>query len=368
MGTLFPEDSDTRSDRRWMRRALGLAKRGWGQTAPNPLVGAVIVRNGVLVAEGYHARFGEAHAEVQALAQAGVMARGADVYVTLEPCSHSGKTPPCADALLAAGVRRVVAAVRDPGADSAGGAERLRSAGVAVELGMEERAARELNAPFFFSSADGGRPWITLKLALSIEGAIASASHAQRWLSNEASRRHVHRLRAQSDAVGVGVGTAIADDPLLTVRHGRRPRVAPLRVVFDRHARLPLEAKLVKTAYRVPTLVLGAQADPLVVGRLQAAGVTVESAADLDNALQVLHRRGVRSLLVEGGGELASALLAAGVVDRLIIFQTPVLLGDGALPAFRGATPMERLRVIERREFGDDLMTSYAVHELPSAT
>ena len=351
-----------------MRRALALARRGWGQTAPNPLVGAVIVRDGIVVAEGYHARFGEAHAEAQALAQAGARARGADVYVTLEPCSHHGKTPPCADALLAAGVRRVVAAVRDPGAESGGGAERLRSAGITVELGMEEREASELNAAFFFSAGGAERPWITLKLALSIDGAIASASHALRWLSNEVSRRHVHRLRAQSDAVGIGVGTAIADDPLLTVRHGRRPRVVPVRVVFDRHARLPVEARLVKTARRVPTLVLAAQSGGAAVSRLETLGVTVRSATDLVGALQVLHGRGVRSLLVEGGAEFASALLAAGVVDRLIIFQTAVLLGDGALPAFRGVTPIERLRVVERRAFGDDLMTTYAVHELPSAT
>jgi diaminohydroxyphosphoribosylaminopyrimidine deaminase/5-amino-6-(5-phosphoribosylamino)uracil reductase len=359
------EARDTQ-ERRWMRRALAIARRGWGLTAPNPMVGAVVVREGRIVGEGFHERFGAAHAEIGALAQAGEDARGADVYVTLEPCSHQGKTPPCVDALVAAGVRRVVAAVRDPGGESAHGAERLRAAGIAVEFGLEESDARELNAPFFFAAARLQRPWVTLKLAVSLDGAIAAASQARRWLSGEESRAYVHRLRARSDAVAVGIGTVLADDPLLTVRHGRRPRVAPLRVVFDRTARLPPGARLVKTARRVPTLVLAERADEARAARLADAGVHVERADDLPGALQVLHRRGVRSLLVEGGAGLAGAMLAAGTVDRLIIFQSPVLLGDGALPAFGGATAAERLRVIERREFGDDLMTVYAVNDLPT--
>jgi diaminohydroxyphosphoribosylaminopyrimidine deaminase / 5-amino-6-(5-phosphoribosylamino)uracil reductase len=348
-----------------MRRALTLARRGWGLTAPNPMVGAVVVRDGRVVGEGAHQRFGEAHAEVNALERAGADARGADVFVTLEPCNHQGKTPPCVDALLSAGVRRVVAASRDPGGESAGGAERLRAAGVAVEFGLEEPDARELNAPFFFAAAQAERPWVTLKLAISLDGAIADASRVRRSLSGDEARRYVHRLRAQSDAVAIGIGTALADDPQLSVRHGRRPRVAPLRVVFDRRARLPLGARLAKTARRVPTLVLTARTADRPGLRLAEAAVQVEEVDDLAEGLQVLARRGVQSLLVEGGAGLGGAMLVAGLVDRLIIFHSPVLLGAGALPAFGGDTAIERLRVVERREFGDDLMTVHAVHELP---
>jgi diaminohydroxyphosphoribosylaminopyrimidine deaminase/5-amino-6-(5-phosphoribosylamino)uracil reductase len=350
-----------------MRRALALARRGWGQTAPNPMVGAVIVRDGKIVGEGFHARFGGPHAEVGALASAGESARGSDVFVALEPCNHQGKTPPCVDVLIAAGVRRVLAAARDPGKESAGGAERLRAAGIAVEFGLEEATARELNAPFFFHAAGSARPWVTLKLAVSLDGAIADASRTMRQLSGKESRSIVHRLRAQSDAVAVGMGTALADDPLLTVRHGRRPRVAPLRVVFDRSARLLLNSRLVKTATRTPVLVLAENPDLSRATALEEAGVTVERAAGLAGAMQVLQRRGVRALLVEGGATLAGALLAAGMVDRLIIFQSPVLLGEGALPAFGSAPGIDRLRVIERRDVGDDVMSVYAVSELPSA-
>jgi len=359
----FPASTRERYDRAWMRRALALAARGWGQTAPNPLVGAVVVREGVAVGRGFHARYGEAHAEVAALKDAGERARGAELFVTLEPCSHHGKTPPCVDAVVAAGVKRVVAAIRDPGRDSGGGAERLRAAGVEVEFGVEQEAARELNAPFFFAAAGARRPWVTLKLAVSLDGAIAGAAAspgAPRWITGEAARKYVHRLRAQSDAVAVGIGTALADDPLLTVRHGRRPRVAPVRVVFDRAARLPLSFRLVRTARRVPTLVMTDQADAGAVGALEARGVAVEHAPDLLPKLQLLHQRGVRSLLVEGGSIIAGALLAAKLVDRLIIFQAPVLFGAGAVAAFAGIGEVVRFTVIERREFGEDLMTVYA--------
>ena len=352
-------------ERTFMRRAMLLARRGWGHTAPNPLVGCVIVRDGAVVAEGFHARFGWPHAEVAALTAAGPLAAGADVFVTLEPCNHHGKTPPCVDALLRAGVRRVVAAVRDPGTDSGSGAERLRAGGVEVEVGLEQSAAEELNAPFLFASSGSGRPWITLKLALSADGAIADASRTPRWLTGEPARRYVHRLRAQSDAIAVGAGTAVADDPDLTVRYGRRPRVAPMRVVFDRDVRLPIGHRLVMTARKTPTILFSRSDLPDHAAPLISAGVDVVPVSGLAEALGTLRSRGVRSLMVEGGAGLARELLAAGVVDRLIIFQAPVLLGAGALPAFGRAPPVERMRVIERREFGDDLMTTYAVNELP---
>ena len=355
-----PASTRERNERAWMRRALALAERGWGQTAPNPMVGAVVVRDGVVVGKGFHAKFGEAHAEIAALRDAGDRARGATVVVTLEPCNHQGKTPPCVDALIAAGVKRVVAAVRDPGRESGGGADRLRAAAIEVEFGVEEAAARELNAPFFFAATGATRPWITLKLAVSLDGAIAAGSGGPRWLTGDAARKYVHRLRARSDAIAVGIGTVLADDPQLTVRQGRRPRVAPLRVVFDRAARLPLTSRLVKTANRIPTLVMTDQADSAAVLALEAKGVVVEGAPDIVPKLELLHQRGVRSLLVEGGAILSGALLGAKVVDRLIIFQAPVLLGAGALPAFSRVGGLERFTAIERREFGVDLMTVFA--------
>jgi diaminohydroxyphosphoribosylaminopyrimidine deaminase/5-amino-6-(5-phosphoribosylamino)uracil reductase len=329
------------------------------------MVGAVVVRDGTIVGEGFHERFGEAHAEARALAAAGDRARGATVYVSLEPCAHHGRTPPCVDALLAAGVRRVVAAVRDPGAESGGGLARLAAAGVATLVGVEEAAARELNAPFFFAASGAKRPWVTLKLATSIDGMIAGAVGAPRWLTGEVARRHVHRLRARADAVAIGIGTALADDPSLTVRYGRRPRVPPLRVIFDRNARLPLTSQLVKTARKVGVVVLAEQPDPGRAEALERAGVVVERAAGLAGALEVLHHRGVRSLFVEGGAGIAGALLSAGLVDRMIIFQAPTLVGPGAIPAWGSAPALGRMRVVERRDFGDDLMTVYAVREGP---
>src|SRR3954466_7672080 len=220
-------------DSAFMRRALGLASRGWGQTAPNPMVGAVVVQAGEIVGEGWHARYGDAHAEVEALRAAGDRARGATVYVSLEPCNHFGKTPPCVDALIAAGVSRVVAATRDPTAPASGGAERLRAAGIDVAFDIEVAAARELNAPFFHA-ATSDRPWVSVKLALSIDGAIADAGRGPAWLTAKKAGREVHRLRAGSDAVAVGLGTVRADNPELTVRDAPPPRVPPARVVFTR--------------------------------------------------------------------------------------------------------------------------------------
>src|SRR5215208_4872624 len=242
-------------DSAYMRRALSLARKGWGQTAPNPMVGAVVVRDGAVVGEGFHRRFGGPHAEVEALRAAADRARGATVYVSLEPCNHHGKTPPCTEALLAAGVARVVCATRDPNPPAGGGVERLRAAGVEVAVGVEESAARELNAPFLHAFVSD-RPWVTLKVAVSLDGALADAARSRGWLTNERSRREVHRLRAGHDAVGVGVGTAAADDPALTVRGVRPPRVPPRRVVFDRLARLPVHGQLARTARAVPVTVV----------------------------------------------------------------------------------------------------------------
>lgn len=346
-------------ERAWMKRALTLAKRGWGQTAPNPMVGAVVVRGGRIVGEGYHARFGSAHAEVVALDQAGAKARGATVYVTLEPCAHWGKTPPCVDALISAGVRRVVCATRDPGNRSGGGARKLRRAGIVVEFALEEAAARELNAPFFHAHSGADRPWVTLKMAISADGAVARTRGRRTAITGPRADREVHRLRAQSDAIAVGIGTALADDPELTVRLGRQPRVPPVRAVFDRAARLPLRSKLATSAQLIPTVVLATRKTPRRELALFRRGVDVMYATTLARALQLLARHDVRSLLVEGGPTLAAAFLAARLVDRIVIFRSPRRLGAGAIAAFDDASFLDRFRVVARRRLGTDVMTIY---------
>ena len=361
-----PADSFTPADARFMRRALALARRGWGQVAPNPMVGAVVVRDGAVVGEGHHGRFGGPHAEPVALASAGERARGATVYVTLEPCAHHGKTPPCADALIAAGVARVVVAAADPNPDAKGGARRLADAGIAVSTGLLADQARELNASFFHAFA-ANRPWVTLKLAASLDGAIAAPGGVPRWLTGPSSREAVHRMRANADAVAVGIGTALADDPALTVRDAPPPRIAPTRVVFDRGARLPVTSVLARTARDVPTVVIAAaEAAAERVGALAALGVEVRVAASLHGALGLLREAGVRALLVEGGARVAAALLAERLVDRLVIFQAPVVLGAGSLGAFSAldgaataALAPLTLVGVERR--GDDVMATYAL-------
>jgi diaminohydroxyphosphoribosylaminopyrimidine deaminase / 5-amino-6-(5-phosphoribosylamino)uracil reductase len=347
-----------------MRRALALALRGWGQVSPNPLVGAVVVRDGEVVGEGYHARYGEAHAETVALGRAGAKARGATVYVTLEPCAHHGKTPPCVDALLQVGVSRVVVGVRDPHPAAAGGVERLREAGVEVDIGVCERDAREINAAFLHA-VTSDRPFVTLKLAVSIDGAIADHTRKPGWLTSDPSRAEVHRMRANSDAIAVGMGTVMSDDPALTVREAGAPRVAPLRVVFSRTGRLPLTSKLARSAHDVPVLVFAHDPDSAYEYNLRGLDVDVAHASTLGDALRELRSRGVHSLLVEGGARLAGALLFESLVDRLVVMQAPVILGAGSLNAFllaasQRAEEATRLRVVRRESFGDDLMSVYA--------
>lgn len=356
---------DSPSDAIFMRRALSLATNGWGQTAPNPMVGAVVVRDGVVIGEGWHTRFGAPHAEIEALRAAGDAARGATMVVTLEPCNHQGKTPPCTDALVAAGIRRVVAATADPNPVAQGGAARLREHGVEVHIGVEEAAARELNASFFHALASP-RSFVQLKLALSLDGALTDHTRQRGWLTREAARREVHRLRAGADGIAVGIGTVRADDPLLTVRDvAEAPRILPARIVFDTSARLPLTSKLVQTVREQPTIVVCWAPDPAHAAALEHAGVTLVHAASLADALVALRDAGIRSLLVEGGAALASSFLQEALVDRLIIFRAPLILGGNALNAFAGLLPVtlgeaRRWRVIDARRFGDDEMTVYA--------
>ena len=325
-----------------MSHALGLALRGWGRVSPNPLVGAVLLREGQVVGEGWHAEFGGVHAERMALTAAGDRARGATAVVTLEPCAHQGKQPPCTEALIAAGVRRVVVAVPDPNPLAQGGAARLRAAGVGVEFGVLEEEARRLNAPFFHAHRDPSRPWVALKLATSVEGAIAPADRSRRQLSGPAAQVWVHWLRAGFDAIAVGGATAIADDPVLTARGDVAPRQPPTRVVFAGSADLP------------PTL-----------GLLRPGGpptVVVPPVGTLLERLQGLRRSGnIGSLLVEGGGRLAAALVTAGLVDRFYWIQTPVTFGAGGVPAFAGlpgapAILPGRWVETERKSIGEDTL------------
>ncbi|HEY3746830.1 MAG TPA: bifunctional diaminohydroxyphosphoribosylaminopyrimidine deaminase/5-amino-6-(5-phosphoribosylamino)uracil reductase RibD [Gemmatimonadaceae bacterium] len=351
-----------------MRRALALAQLGWGQTAPNPMVGAVLVRDGVVVGEGYHVRYGELHAERVALKVAGDRARGATMYVTLEPCNHFGKTPPCTEAILEARVRRVVIAAADPTALAGGGARHLADYGVDVNFGVEEAAALELNAPFFFAAVNPRRPWVTLKLALSADGKMNDPSGERRWISNERSRDEVQRLRANVDAIAVGLGTVRADDPQLTARGTIRPRVAPTRVIFDRNAETPLGAKVVATARQTPTIVIAHHPPVARLAALHNAGVDVFDADDVAGALDALHGFDVQHLMVEGGARVAQEFLRRGLVDRMVIFQSPITLGADALSPFDGLpqallTELRNARVVRRAEFGEDVMTVYALSE-----
>lgn len=342
-----------------MRRAIELARKGWGQTAPNPMVGAVVVRDGVVVGEGFHERFGEEHAEVRALAAAGESARGSTLYVTLEPCNHYGKTPPCTRAIIAAGIKRVVAANEDPNPIAAGGKEFLRLYGVDIEIGVEADSAAELNAPFLHA-VRADRPFITLKLALSSEGAIADPTGRQKWLSSPESRAEVHRLRAGADAIAVGAGTVLSDDPELTVRGSIIPRLLPARVVFDRRGKIPLSSKLIRTARDIPTIVVTGKGSTQT-SRLRQAGATVIEAANTRGAVESLYRAGIQHLFVEGGAGLARDLLDAGLVDRLVIFQTKVPLGPAGIKPFDSLAGLNIDRVVSESRFGDDVMTVYAM-------
>lgn len=323
-----------------MRRALSLARKGIGRTSPNPAVGAVVVRDGVIVGEGWHKRAGTPHAEIHALAMAGELARGGDVYVTLEPCSHFGKTPPCADALLAAGVSRVFVGMIDPNPLVSGsGVERLRRAGVVVETGLLEKECRSLNEAFI-KHVTTGRPLVVLKSALTLDGKTATASGDSRWVTSAESRKAVHRLRAGMDGVMVGVGTVLADDPELTVRlvTGRNP----LRIVVDSGLRSPLRSRLLATVREAGVIIATACDDGAKVAALTAAGAELlvcqrkEGRVDLGEMLDRLGARGVQSILLEGGETLAGEMLRSGLIDKFLFFLAPKLVGGEGKGLFAG--------------------------------
>ncbi len=354
-----------------MALALMLGRRGLGRTWPNPAVGAVIVKDGVIVGRGWTQKGGRPHAEIEVLRRAGDAARGATLYVTLEPCSHHGKSPPCADAVIAAGIARVVSALEDPNPKVAGeGHARLRAAGIAVEVGVGAEAARHDHAGHIRRVTDG-RPHVTLKLAISADGKVGGPGRTPVVITGEAARDRVHLLRAQSDAIMVGIGTALADDPLLTCRLPGMEQNSPVRIVLDSKLRLPAGSRLVRTAREVPVWVIaGHQASRATEEALQAAGVEVLRAPDSDPsldisaALRLIAERGITRLMAEGGPTLAVALLDADLVDEAVLFQSPKVVGSDGVDALEGLpltalTQSPRLRCVASEPVGADTRQVY---------
>ncbi|MBM3587927.1 MAG: bifunctional diaminohydroxyphosphoribosylaminopyrimidine deaminase/5-amino-6-(5-phosphoribosylamino)uracil reductase RibD [Alphaproteobacteria bacterium] len=355
-----------------MRAALALARRGLGNAWPNPAVGCVLVKDSRVIGRGWTQPGGRPHAETEALRRAGDAARGATTYVTLEPCSHHGRTPPCCEALAEAGITRVVMAMRDPDPRVNGrGLAMLRGAGITVEEGLLEAEARALNAGFF-RRIQAGMPLVTLKLASTLDGRIATATGESRWITGKAARREVHALRARHDAILVGSGTVLADDPDLTCRIPGMERVPMLRVVADARLRTPPAARLVQGAQVAPVLIITAPGHaPAAQAPFMAAGadiVTVPAHAggglDLPSLLRALGRRGVTRVLAEGGAGLAAALLRQGLVDRLVWFHAPAVMGGDGHPALQGLrlaalSAMPRFRRMAQRVLGDDMLSEF---------
>lgn len=341
-----------------MRRALGLARLGWGRVHPNPMVGAVVLAGEEPVGEGWHREWGGAHAEPAALDAAGARARGATLVVTLMPCAHQGKQPPCTDAIIAAGISNVVAAVADPDPLASGGAERLRAAGIGISAGLLECEARRQNAHFFHRHTGSRRPWVALKLATSLDHRIADRHGSSRWISGPEAREFVHRLRAGFAAVGVGGRTALRDDPALTVRGAIAPRIPPARVLFEGAEPLPATLAALRGGGIVVTSPERWRATST---RLAPSGIRVLGAATLAEALELLRDLGIDSLLIEGGGRLAGALLAAELVDRYYQIQSPLWLGRDGRPASgelagEALDAARRWDVVERRPLGADTL------------
>ena len=351
-------------DSGYMRLALELAKKGQGRTTPNPCVGAVLVRDGQVVGSGWHRKAGTPHAEVNAIADAGGSAAcvGATLYVTLEPCNHTGRTPPCTEAVLAAGIRRVVVGMADPNPVAAGGADFLRSQGVAVEMGVLEQECRQLNYPFIKHSSTG-LPWVVMKAGMSLDGRISRVRGQGGPITGPESRQRVHELRDQLDVILIGIGTALIDNPSLTTRleNGRDP----LRVILDSHLRLPSEAKLLRQQSDAKTWIFcGQEASTERQRRLEQAGAIIHRVdadrngqLELRQVLQQIGKSGLSSVLVEGGAAVHGAFLRAGLVDEVCLFVAPCFIGEPGTPLLTGVGPTDLLLTeMTAEQLGCDLL------------
>ncbi len=362
----------TNSDEKYMQTALRLARRGIGSVEPNPAVGCIIVKSGQVIGRGWHKKFGGPHAEINALNDCknlGVSPKGGTMYVTLEPCCHIGKTSPCTDAIIEANLAKVVVATLDPSEHACGkGIEQLRNAGIEVQLGLCEEQAKLLNAPFIKFAATG-RCWVILKWAQSIDGMLAwtESGGNQRWISGEKSRKDVHKLRRRTQAILVGVGTVLADDPLLTVRPGKNKKA--LRVVLDSNLRIPLDCKLLATAKKSPVLIVTSQeaisANPSLAKRIAAKGAellaapAVQGRCDLDFLIDELSKRGTTQLLVEGGPTVITSFLKQGLADEICVYIAPKILGpQGSANITKSMAELSEavgLHYADIKRFGDDI-------------
>lgn len=321
------------SDKEYMKIALELAKTAKGKTNPNPMVGAVIVKDGVIVGSGLHRKAGEPHAEVHAFQMAGEHAKGATLYVTLEPCSHYGKTPPCANLVKSSGVRRVVVATKDPNPQVAGrGIQIIKDAGIEVEVGVLEEEARRLNERFIHNMQTK-RPFVISKFAMTLDGKIATHTGHSKWISGEQSRLSVHYLRNEVDAILVGIGTVLADNPSLTTRIPGVKGKNPIRVILDRNLRIPLDANVLNTDIADTIIVTSTNADPMKIAELEKRNVTmiyctsVDEGLDLREVMEELYKRNIMDVLLEGGSEINTSFLRAGLIDKFIVYIAPKVLG-----------------------------------------
>jgi diaminohydroxyphosphoribosylaminopyrimidine deaminase/5-amino-6-(5-phosphoribosylamino)uracil reductase len=355
------------ADLHFMRLALELARKGLGRTAPNPCVGAVIVRDGQIVGTGWHRKAGTPHAEIHAIAEAGAACAGATLYVTLEPCNHTGRTPPCSRAVVAAGIARVVVGMADSNPVAAGGAEFLRSQGVAVDMGILEKECRQLNRPFLKHSSTG-LPWVTLKAGMSLDGRISRVRGKGGPITGPESQRRVHELRDQLDAILIGIGTALIDNPSLTTRieNGRDP----LRVILDSRLRLPPEAKMLRQQSDAPTWIFCQEDAP--AGRqqvLEKAGAVIHRVdsdelgqLDLSQMLRCLGKSSITSVLVEGGAAVHGAFLRAGLADEVCLLIAPFFVGETGMPLLTGDPPKMRLTETETEKLGQDILLRGLLH------
>ncbi|MDA8234480.1 MAG: bifunctional diaminohydroxyphosphoribosylaminopyrimidine deaminase/5-amino-6-(5-phosphoribosylamino)uracil reductase RibD [Clostridia bacterium] len=355
-------------DEKYMAIALELAARARGRTSPNPLVGAVVVKDGRIVGQGYHEKAGTPHAEVHALREAGEQAMGATIYVTLEPCSHYGRTPPCSEAVINAGVARCVAAMVDPNPLVAGrGLDQIRQAGIEVSSGVLEEEAHRLNE-VFIKYITTKEPFVVMKSAMTLDGKIATHTGHSRWVTGPEARERVHRLRDEYDAIMVGVGTILADDPALTTRLTERGR-DPVRIILDSQARTPLTAKILNQHSQAATIIAVTQQAPQQrVAALEQAGAKVLTVPDMDGRvdikrlMSIVGQEGITGILLEGGGQVNGAALAAGIVDKVIWFIAPKLIGGQTAPTpigGPGATTMDEalnLTRVKLEQLGPDIM------------